>query len=310
MLIKEMDGREGDITELNALLAMPHIGAETKRKIQAEILKIQSGLKGEKDAAHQINFHYEQSKNWAVIHDLRLELDGNTAQIDHLLINRFLEVYVCESKRFQEGIGINEHGEFYCYVQGRPRAIPSPIEQNNRHKFLLKRLFSSSEIELPTRLGLKMRPSLHSLILIANTSSIRRPKNGKNVENLDRIIKVEQLYKRINKDIDDNSPGAILHTLTATAKIISSATLKRFAENLANLHAPIQTDWKARFGIVEPSAVQPLPAQTESHQLQTNRLFCSACKKTVTPNVASFCWNHKTRFHGKVYCYDCQLNVK
>ena len=267
MLIKEIDERDHDLAELNALLNLPHVSQNTKNQIQQTIGKIQSGLKGEKEAAYHINFYYENTKNWAVIHDLRLEVDGYSAQIDHLLIDRFLEVYVCESKRFREGIGINEHGEFYSFTaEGKPYGIPSPIEQNNRHKSILKRLFDSDEITLPTRLRLKMKPSLHSLILIANTSSIRRPKNSKNVDDLDRIIKVEQLRKRIEKDIFDNRPSALVQQFASAAKIISSDTLQDFAEDLASLHKPLKIDWKARFGISDtPPAINVRPPSSTSH---------------------------------------------
>ena len=274
--------------------------------------------KAKTDAAFQINFHYENSHKWAVIHDLRLEFEGHAAQIDHLLINRFLEIYVCESKRFAEGIGFNEHGEFYRYSQGKPYAIESPIEQNNRHILLLKRLFDSGEIDLPTRLGFRIKPSLHSLILIANTSAIRRPKNSKKVDGMDRIIKVEQLVKRRDQDLKEEN---FLHTFSSVNKLISTETLQNFAENLADLHTPAKKDWKARFGIPDmPSEQTPPPANIPQKQpappaataepTKPMRLFCADCKKTVSQNVADFCWNNKARFHGRVYCFDCQRKYK
>ena len=146
MIIKDSDNRENDLSELNRLLELPQLSQEQKNQIQREIRNIQSGLKGEKEATYQINFLYGNNKNWAVIHDLRLELEGHSAQIDHLLINRFLEIYVCESKRFGEGIAINEYGEFSAFYQGKPYGIASPIEQNNRHQLFLSRLFRSDEI--------------------------------------------------------------------------------------------------------------------------------------------------------------------
>ena len=336
MLIKEIDERDRkcDLTELKALLQLPHVSPYTKEQIKQTIRNIQSGLKGEKDAAYHINFYYENHKNWAVIHDLRLEVDGHSAQIDHLLIDRFLEIYVCESKRFHEGIGINKHGEFFSFNEdGKPKGIASPIEQNNRHKLILKRLFDSDEIALPTRLGLKMKPSLHSLILIANTTKIYRPQNDKNVDELDRVIKVEQLRKRIEKDFTGNRPSELMHQFTSVAKMISSETLEEFAEDLASLHTPLRMDWKKRFGITDrqpeitvrastpqtaatiapkPTNAPSAPAITQPaapQPTQPQHLFCAACKKTVSPNVANYCWNNQARFHGKVYCYDCQRNV-
>ena len=127
MIIKQAEDRNRDIEELTSLLALPDIDGATKNKITREIKNTQSGIKGEAEAAYQMNFHFSDSKRWMVIHDLRLEHKGNVAQIDHLILNRFLEIYVCESKRFAEGIAINEHGEFSAFYQGKAYGIPSPI---------------------------------------------------------------------------------------------------------------------------------------------------------------------------------------
>ena len=69
-----------------------------------------------------------------IIHDFRIECDGRTAQIDHLIINRFLDIWVCESKHFSEGITINEHGECSAFYDSKPYGVPSPIEQNKKEK--------------------------------------------------------------------------------------------------------------------------------------------------------------------------------
>ncbi len=70
---------------------------------------------------------------WAVIHDLRLDIEGQVAQIDHLVISRMLEVFVCESKSYSGGVKVNEFGEWITFRDRRPVGIPSPIEQNRRH---------------------------------------------------------------------------------------------------------------------------------------------------------------------------------
>ncbi|KPN72151.1 nuclease-related domain-containing protein [Neisseria sp. 83E34] len=325
MIIKQGHNREHDIEDLNTLLALPYIDSDTKDKISREIRNIQSGIKGEKEAAYHMNFQWSESKNWMVIHDLRLEYKGHVAQIDHLLLNRFMEIYVCESKRFGEGIAINEHGEFSAFYKGKSYGIPSPIEQNNHHIKLLQRLFDSDCIELPIRLGVKMKPKLISLILIANSARISRPKNEKSVESLDRIIKNEQIVKKINRDIDDEN---IFSMVRSVSKIISPETLQSFAESLAALHRPLEMNWRARFGINEPAESDPVKAEhVDSVQSQDEiqhqadvqdnapnaapaRLFCAGCKKTVSPKVANFCWSNKARFQGRVYCYNCQRSIK
>ena len=312
MIIKESDKREHDLAELNSLLMLPYISQDQRKQIEREIRNIQAGLKVEQEAAYQINFHYKNNANWAILHDLRFEFNGDAAQIDHLMINRFFEIYVCESKRFGEGIAINEYGEFSAFYQGKPYGIASPLEQNNRHKLLLKRLFKSDEIELPMRMGMKIVPSLHSLILVANSAIIQRPKNSENKRELERIIKNEQIAKRIDKDIFDNHPSTLIQQAASCFKLVSSKTITEFAKKLASLHKPLKVDWKARFGIVDPIEQPEVKTASivQNHTKQEQHLFCASCKKSVTANVAKFCWQNKVKFHGKVYCFNCQKNIK
>jgi len=127
MIIKEADSRQDDLDTLEILLHHRLANIETKKLIDREIRNIRSGIKGEEEAAYEIKVRFKDSKNWFVIHDLRIEVDGLVAQIDHLIINRFMEIYVCESKRFFEGIAINEQMEFSAFYGGKPYGIPSPI---------------------------------------------------------------------------------------------------------------------------------------------------------------------------------------
>jgi len=62
------------------------------------------------------------------------------AQIDHLLINRLLDIWVLESKHFAEGVSINDHGEWTGFSGGRPYGMASPIEQNRKHVAVLEQV--------------------------------------------------------------------------------------------------------------------------------------------------------------------------
>jgi hypothetical protein len=318
MLIKAADDKTKDIDALRSLATRSDVSGDLSKKINQEIRLIQSGIKGEGEAAYEMEFHYGASKNWMIIHDLRLELDGRTAQLDHLLINRFLDIYVCESKRFSEGVAINEEGEFAAFYGGKAYGVPSPIEQNRRHMIVLEAVFKSGKVPLPKRIGFSITPSLNSLILVSKTARISRPK--KKIDGIDMVIKNDQLKTRIDRDIDSDN-----NILTA-AKIVSPETLEEFARNLAAAHSPITFDWHARFGlpaIVPPkvdqesslgpstassgtqrdAAATSIPSENEGKK---SKLICSSCNVPVTYSVAKFCWFNKGRFGGNVYCMDCQ----
>jgi hypothetical protein len=191
MQIKAADDKTPDLDALRALLGRSDVNDEQRQRIDREVRNIQSGLRGEQDAAYEIEFHYGQSRNWMSIRDLRVECDGRVAQIDHLLINRVLEIYVCESKRFGEGVAINEQGEFTAFFGGKAYGVPSPLEQNRRHISVLESVFKTGQVPLPRRLGLTIKPNMIGLVLVSKNARISRPK--RKIDGLDAVIKNDQL---------------------------------------------------------------------------------------------------------------------
>lgn len=311
MLIKSADDRSSDLATLRSLIARPDVSNDTKKKIEQEMRNIQSGSKGERDAAYEIDFHFGPSKNWAVIHDIRLVHEGRIAQIDHLLINRLLEVWVGESKRFAEGISISDQGECLTFWNGKAQGIASPYEQNKKHIVVLKALCDSGVIDLPRRIGFALKPDFKSLIIASKNARVSRPKsNGWWTEG---IVKADQVQTQIKKSFDDNT------STLALAKVVGSETLESFARSLVALHHPISFDWRGKFGIaLEPARFQPpSPAEAQVTEAQKvavaepdkkpkSKLVCHTCAEPVPYNVAKFCWFNKPRFGGNIYCINCQ----
>lgn len=315
MIIKHPDEKRPQLATLQALLSHPGADANTKKRIEQEVRNIQAGVRGEEEAAYEMKVHYGESRNWMVIHDLRIEHGGLVAQIDHLIINRWLEMWVCESKHFSEGIAINEHGEFAAFFGGKPYGVPSPIEQNNRHILILKRLFDSGAVRLPTRLGFTIKPDLKSLVLVSKGARISRPKAK--IAGLGAVIKNDQLFKTIDKSVDESNPLIM-------AKIVGRDTLEALASNIAKLHKPIEFDWKAKFCLTDlpsaptrqtappPMSIQAAakPAEPKADEAKPKqKLVCHSCSEPVPYNVAKFCWFNKPKFGGNIFCMDCQKKV-
>lgn len=131
MQLKTAENRAPDIEALEALRRRPDIDARTARMIEDEIWSIRLGAKAEADAAYQLDFDLKDSGHWAVIHDLRLDIEGQVAQIDHLVISRMLEAFVCESKSYSGGVKINEYGEWITFRDRRQLvALHQPSERD------------------------------------------------------------------------------------------------------------------------------------------------------------------------------------
>lgn len=250
MIIKPRDSKDRDFQILRLLAGRRSTGADARKKIDQEIRNIQSGIKGESEAAYEIEFHYGASKNLMIIHDLRLECDGRVAQIDHLLIDRMMNMYVCESKRFSEGVAVNDRGEFAAFYGSKPYGIGSPIEQNKRHMLVLKSLFArGGPVELPRRLGMAIQPSITGFILVSKNARISRPTKAD--PELDCIIKNDQLKSRITKDDAEVGTGT---ALVRISKIVGADTIEDLARDIARQHRPLQFDWAAKFGLAALTA--------------------------------------------------------
>jgi hypothetical protein len=299
MQLKTADDKQPDIDALQALVARPDVDARVRRQIENEIWSIRSGAKAEADAAYQIDFDLRKSRNWAVIHDLRLDIEGLVAQIDHLVISRLLEVFVCESKSFTGGVKVNDHGEWVTFRDGRPIGIPSPVEQNRRHIAVLERAIKLGYLKLPRRI-VAIKPTFLNRVLISAHGSIGRPR--RKLPELDAVVKVDQFRTHLaNRDFSNLS----------MLKLVGSDTLESFGRQLVALHRPHRPDWARRFGVdpgqtapvavVEPVAPAPLPPK--------GGLRCARCDDQVSYAVAKFCWVNKPRFGGSVFCMPCQKLV-
>jgi hypothetical protein len=303
MIIKKSDDRASDVMELHQLLQYP-ISAKQRFLIERETKCIASGVRGEESSAYYINFRYHDSPNWAVIHDLRLEFNGFVAQIDHLLINRFLEVYVLESKNYYYGVKISPEGDFVAWNGKSYIGIESPIEQNKRHIRLLEKVVTQRGL-LPTRLGITVPAAYHNYVLIAPNSRIDRPA----ASNFDTsmVIKADALVESIGKRLD--SMG-VVNTLVMGAKAVSTETLETFARSLARLHRPTKINYADKFGVSIQNgnpAVKEEPIASGTAKEDRNSR-CESCGVAVESKVVYFCRMNKVRFGGKVLCHSCQKN--
>ena len=261
MLIKQADDHAEELTRLERL-AKSSTG-DTAKYAAKDLAIRKAGLKGESESAYLIDFDYAGSANWAVIHDLRLEYNGRTAQIDHLLINRWMECYVLESKHFHAGIKITEDGEFMRWNDYKHtyEGMPSPLLQNERHITVVRDVMST--LELPTRLGFRITFAFQTFVLVSSTSRIDRPKKF----DTSRVIKADQIKERIWRDMDKDN--ALVGLMKTAAKIVSGNTVRDVAQQLVKLHRPAK--W-------------PIPA-TASVAPAAKPVTSSVARKTVNPSV-------------------------
>jgi len=313
MIVKPREDQANSIARLEALLGHPAATRHHVERIRQQIDSIIKGDLSESKAAYAIDVHFGGSNNWAVIHDLRIELDGLSAQIDHLIFNRLLDIYVVESKRLANGIKVLPNGECLTFMGKVPIAIQSPIEQNKIHVRMLQRVLDSGAIALPKRLGVTLQPKLHSLVLVAE-GRISRPKAA--VPGIENLIRTEMIHTHIMTDGDKGNPLDI-------AKLIGRDTLAALAQQFVALHRPIDFDWQRRFGLANAATMdkvvplrRPTTAPTAERPAAVVAMIeaapprvvgaCEACAAPVSPGVKRYCQTNKDRFKGRILCMACQ----
>lgn len=274
MIFKQRDLAETQLQHLERSLAAANDRA-LRQRLERDLAVARAGLEGEREAAYHIDFHLKDSKNWAIIHDLCIEWNGRVAQIDHLLLNRLLEIYVIESKSFRTKVRL-ANGGWERLNFNHWEGIPSPAEQNERHIIVLKELLRDRELA-PTRLGLQ--PKLLNVVAVQPSCSII----GKMPEDA-RVYRMDALVKRLL----DINPSAL-----DVFRAISHDTLHAFAKSLVECHAPSKVPITIAAPApqpVGPSAIQP----------------CATCGASLTAKEIEFCLARKDAFAGQLLCRKCQ----
>jgi hypothetical protein len=319
MLIKSADDKSKRLELLRELQKSPLLDLRQKDWLRDELMRTQRGMQGERDAAHFIDGAYKDSATHAVIHDLRLVVDGEVAQIDHLMVNRMLHFYLFETKCFNGEVSVNDRGEFtVAYPGERKFGIESPLEQSRRHERILAKVLE--RLDIGGRVG--TQPSFHHTVLLHPKAIIHRPPTKD--FNTDCIIKADQIQSWHGQYIERHI--GIVKVLASAVNLVSEGGMREMAEKLARQHRPVSPlelpefmKPKARPAVpparpaVAPAPMQsaPPPAATAAPAEHLRRkLVCVTCGEKISFAEGKFCWNNEARFGGFQYCRDHQAQFK
>jgi hypothetical protein len=132
MLIKSADDKSKRLRLLEDLQDSPVLDTRQREWLKDELWRVKKGIEGERDAAFHIDSLLRDGENHAVLHDLRIQVGEDSAQIDHLVINRAGHFILIETKCFAGNVAINDAGEFtVTYGSGKRFGVPSPLPKPN-----------------------------------------------------------------------------------------------------------------------------------------------------------------------------------
>ena len=165
---------------------------------------ISFGIEGEK------NIHFELENSHIpmyVLHDVYLEDEGLSAQIDYIIMTR-KKIFVIECKNLIGTITIDNNNNFTreYTLNGKKikEGIYSPITQNNRHLELIKQMRGNEKGMLSKKIFEKyFYDNYQSLVVLANPRSILNNKYAKK-DVKKQVIKADQLIHYIQETTKNN----------------------------------------------------------------------------------------------------------
>lgn len=229
-----------------------------KLQIERDMKLLAYGIAGEDTVAFELNNSYLPI---IVLHDLRLEHEGLSAQIDYLIITTKV-CLVVECKNLFGNLEVNNRGEFIRELdfngKRKKEGIYSPVTQNVRHMEMIKLLRLANKKNPLMRVALeKSFGDFHkSVIVLANPKTVinlkRAPKNVK-----DQIIRSDQLIEYIKGLIRENKDLAS-----------SEKEMYEMAEFFVGLHKENSVDYTAKYLLednveVSDKAIKVLPDRVE-----------------------------------------------
>ena len=183
-----------------------------------------AGRKAEEQMAFYLRRYFGSSVDVDVLNYLRIDLNGEVAQMDHLLLHPF-GLLIVESKSVSDGVQITDDGQWLRWFNKKPSGMPSPITQAQLQGKLLKELLEKTVKQK----GFFDQVRLDVLVAISDGGTITWPKAGA----LPEVCKADQVPDRINHRIDQ------FRKLRKEPDILTGDHRRAIAEFLLKAHTPL-----------------------------------------------------------------------
>ncbi len=245
MILKAFDSKQESLDTLNRLYKQSS-SEKQKALIFKEITLIKNGIDAEKQNAYYIDFYIEKSKNLIVLHDIRLEHKGRTAQIDHMILSR-VGIELLESKSFKGALTINDDSSLSVQYSSNTKSFPNPIEQSKRHADVV-RMFIEDNAGLSKRIKLLGGMQVDNVVLIHPETIIT------NKVLPEHFFRADTYISKRTEEIDKTG---ILQTFKLVSKMIDIESVQELAELFKSAHTPAKFNYEMKYKMSkEPQSVK------------------------------------------------------
>ncbi|QYJ78411.1 nuclease-related domain-containing protein [Shewanella acanthi] len=200
-----------------------------------------AGQKQEQDVAFYLRRAFKDHPDVLVINDFRFSFNGETAQIDHLIIYTYGFVLI-ESKSIKGHVDVNHQGEWTRSHGHKWFGMPSPIKQVELQQALLKELLKEHRSEILGKLlgikqqGFGMRCWDH-LCAVSSDAVINRDTMPSAIS--EQLVKTEFLVEKLEKIMNLKSKLMRIVNVIETRPDFNQEELNSIANFLINQHIEI-----------------------------------------------------------------------
>ncbi|WP_187628616.1 nuclease-related domain-containing protein [Paraburkholderia sp. UCT31] len=275
-----------------------------------------AGRRAEEQMAFYLRREFANNPKVFVINGLRIEHDGEVAQLDHLVI--YPEAFVVvESKSVSTQVRVNELNEWSRLVDGVWRGMPSPIEQAKLQLDVLFNLLRPHNSTLLGRFLLLQKNwgafQREVVVGISDSGIVERS----SASSFPNVLKADLVTGYLAAMIERHARASAY--MGFRRKKTDDVVLNNSQDELLRTVAFLQRAHKPLLRSTAPSApvamasapVAPAPSEEPAMESGSDdkgkkRYSCQKCGCEVSLKVARFCWFNKPRFSGLVLCMECQ----
>lgn len=183
--------------------------SDVVKEIEKQIKLAQYGIMGENNVAFELR---NSGMDMYILHDIYLEINGLSAQIDYIVITR-RHIHIIECKNLIGNIEIDNAGNFIRTYEMMGKKVKegvySPITQNERHMQVLKEIRKESKNNFLSKMLFEkyFDSEYRSVIVLANPKTFLNAKFAKK-EVKDKVIRADQLItyiKRVDEAAKEDS---------------------------------------------------------------------------------------------------------
>lgn len=301
VFLKDDSAAQRELTELQELRATA--SGDLAERLDEEIRRVDAGIYGEQTVRYELaNSHIPMF----VLHDLFLEQEGLSAQIDYLIITR-KHVFVVECKNLYGNIEITNGGDFIRTIsygrRTRKEGIYSPITQNRRHLELIKQIRASEKGNILSKALFEKNfyENYRSIVVLANPKTVLFDRYAKK-EIREQVIKADQLAENIRKtDGDPKAAAKSEKDMEATAQFFYRMRKEPSTDYIEKFRAELSMRAEAPEG-VKASLKAEAPVE----------ILCPKCGAPMVKRKAAKGANAGKEFYGCSNFPKCRgiVNIK